>query len=233
MCNAYSLTNSRREIVALGNELARQVGTAFDATALPDDLSPRYRVSPRQSAPILYRAEDGRLISTLELWGLLVKGGKPGFAPTNARDDKLTNGWPWKMLSRQQRCLVPADGFFEPEKPAGAKGTVPWSYYAMGNRQLFCMAGLWNAAVHPKSGEPVVSFTVITTDASAAIRVHDRMPVILADDDLGSWLAPGEVPAPLLRPYPAERMTGWRVMDEARNSRLPEHPGLLEPVSEA
>ena len=74
---------------------------------------------------------------------------------------------------------------------------------------------------------------MVTTAASAAIRIHDRMPVILEGDDaMGAWLRPGPVPTATLRPYPADRMAGWRVPDEARNSRIPDHPGLIEPVPE-
>lgn len=232
MCNAYSLTHPRNDIAQLGIDLARLLGLELDASDLPDDLRPRYRISPRQLAPILRREGEGKLRWSMGLWGFLTKGGKSGFAPTNARDDKLASGWPWKMVSRHQRCLVPTDGFFEPEKRAGEKGTVPWSYYAMGNRQLFLMAGLWNAAEHPKTGEPVESFTVVTTSANAAIRVHDRMPLIVGDEDLETWLRPGDVPSALLKPYPGERMTGWRVIDEARNSRIADHAGMVEPISE-
>lgn len=231
MCNAYSFTPSRNELVGLANDLAQELGLVLDVTGLPEDLRPRYRYSPRQMAPILRQEDGGTLICELALWGLLTKGGKPGFAPTNARDDKLTTGWPWKMISRAQRCLVPADGFFEPEKEAGAKGTVPWSYYAMGNRQPFFMGGLWNAAAHPKTSETVTTYTVVTTSANDAIRIHNRMPVILEDDGLATWLSPSEVPAHLLKPYPGERMTGWRVMDEARNSRIPDHEGMIEPAA--
>ncbi len=229
MCNAYSITHPREAILEIADGLAGQLDLPLDQSGLPADLMPRYRISPRQWAPILYVADD-HLVLTMALWGFLTKGAKPGFAPTNARDDKLTSGWPWKMVSKSQRCLVPADGFFEPEKPAGAKGTVPWSYYAMGNRQIFMMAGLWNRASDLKTGEPVDTYTIVTTSTSAVIRIHDRMPAIVEEDQMRSWLMPGTVPSELLKPYPAERMTGWRVTDEARNSRLPDHAGMVEPV---
>ena len=232
MCNAYTLTHARAEIRRFAAELAAQLGLLLDDSGLPDDLPPRYGVRPRQRAPML-RLDGDRLVWTMGLWGLMTRGGKPGFAPTNARDDNLTAVWPWKAISQTQRCLVPADGFFEPEKPAGAKGTVPWSYYTMGNRQLFAMAGLWNAAADPKSGDLVDTFTVVTTDASPVIRIHDRMPAILEGDEaIGAWLRPGAVPRPELRPYPADRMTGWRVPDAARNSRIPDTPSMIEPVGE-
>ncbi|MEZ5905064.1 MAG: SOS response-associated peptidase family protein [Geminicoccaceae bacterium] len=162
-----------RSAVDLGEAFARLGGWQLHAGLLPDPLPQRYRISPRQQAPILRLDRSGRLVWSMGLWGFLVTGGKPGFAPTNARDDRLTSGWPWRQVAETQRCLIPADGFFEPEKPAGAKGTVPWSYYTLGNRQLFLMAGLWNPAAHPTTGARVTSYTVVTTEASEAIRLHD------------------------------------------------------------
>ena len=41
---------------------------------------------------------------------------------------------------------------------------------------------------------------MIITDANAAMRVHDRMPVILATDAARRWMEPGPLPAELLVP---------------------------------
>ena len=70
----------------------------------------------------------------------------------------------------------------------------------------FFMAGLWSDAPDPATGEVADSYTVIITDANAAMRVHDRMPVILATDAARRWIEPGPLPAELLVPYPAEEM---------------------------
>ena len=81
------------DVAGLSECLAGQLDLALDDSGLPADLQVRYRVSPRQRAPILFAA-DGRLVVTMALWGFLTKNAKPGFAPTNARDDKLAAGWP-------------------------------------------------------------------------------------------------------------------------------------------
>ena len=62
--------------------------------------------------------------------------------------------------------------------------------------------------------------TVIITDANAAIRVHDRMPVILAPAAARQWIEPGPLSADLLTPYPAAAMAGWRVVDVAKDSTI-------------
>ena len=55
------------------------------------------------------------------------------------------------------------------------------------------------------------------------MRVHDRMPVILATDAARRWIEPGPMPAELLVPYPAEEMQAWRVGDAAKSSRIEPH----------
>jgi putative SOS response-associated peptidase YedK len=74
---------------------------------------------------------------------------------------------------------VPASGFWELEKPAREKGLAPWSYYSMKDERPFFMAGLWAEAHDLATGEVADTDTVIIiTDANAAMRVQDRMPVI-------------------------------------------------------
>ena len=108
---------------------------------------------------------------------------------------------------------------------------LPWSYYSMTDGRPFFMAGLWAEASDPATGEVADTYTLIITDANATMRVHDRMPVILATDAARRWIEPGPLPAELLVPYPAEEMTAWRVADDAKNSRIEPHPGMAEPVA--
>ncbi len=232
MCNAYSLRRSREELVQLGNHW-RQLPLAVLGD--PPDWEPRYRIGPRQRGLILRPQGDGQGVAwSLASWGLIPPGSKAPtkFTLTNARDDKLF-GWPWSPVVRQGRCIVLCDGFYEPEKPARTPGKVPWSYYQRLGGGVFGMAGLVSEAQDPETGEVTDTYTVVTTAASPVIREHDRMPVIVDEADWAAWLAPGEPPAELLRPYPAERMEGWRVPDAARSSRGPDHPGLITPVEES
>ena len=57
------------------------------------------------------------------------------------------------------------------------------------------------------------------------------MPVILDRKDYNRWLEPAAVeqlPVDLLRPFPAERMTAWRVSNRVGNVRNND-PELLFP----
>jgi hypothetical protein len=58
-------------------------------------------------------------------------------------------------------------------------------------------------------GEPLDTFTILTTDANATVApTHDRMPVIVEPTNYTTWLdATKSADGSLLRPYPAEAMT--------------------------
>jgi hypothetical protein len=81
---------------------------------------------------------------------------------------------------------------------------------------MMVMAGLWARWKDPKSGNEVLSCTILTCRPNEVMgELHDRMPVILAESDWPKWL--GEVPAneegllALLKPCPDEALKTWLV----------------------
>jgi hypothetical protein len=67
------------------------------------------------------------------------------------------------------------DGFYEWKKLNGRKQAY---YIRLQDGQPFAFAGLWEH--WDRSGDPIDSYTILTTDANEAIgSIHDRMPVIL------------------------------------------------------
>ena len=77
------------------------------------------------------------------------------------------------------------------------------------------------------------SCTIITTEANAFMApLHDRMPVILGEEDLPAWLseAPLADLASMLRQFPGERLTMWPVGKAVGNVRS-QGPGLKEQVA--
>jgi putative SOS response-associated peptidase YedK len=80
-------------------------------------------------------------------------------------------------------------------------------------------------------GEPVESFTIVTTAAYELMaKYHDRMPVIVHPDDYDLWLRgdAGELDV-LLKPYPADLLTAALVSARVNNPRN-EGPELLAAV---
>ncbi|MFC3230789.1 SOS response-associated peptidase [Marinibaculum pumilum] len=228
MCGRYSLTTPPEAMRRL-----------FGFEALPN-LPPRYNVAPTQEAPVVLPAgePDGdglrpqRTLAQRTLamarWGLLppfAKSPADGARMINARAETVATKPAFRRAFAKRRCLVPADGFYEWQKlgdgPKAAK--QPWRIGLKGGAP-FAFAGLFETWQPPlpedvdaeaTAGAPILSFTIITTTANAAIeKIHPRMPVMLAEADHDLWLSGAAEPAALqalLRPFPAEAMGYYRV----------------------
>lgn len=140
----------------------------------------------------------------------------------------------FRKAIRSQRCLVPADAFFEgPEKEKLSK---PYLFYLREKVRPFAFAGIWDSWKNPVTGEMINSFAIITTVANDLIRMinHRRSPVILNRSDEKKWLS-GSLPLSevtrLLVPYPAELMNGYPIAPTIKNP-LADDPGLIHPVGQ-
>ena len=191
-------------------------------------LMPHYNIAPTQTSPIVIAEGKGRELHFAR-WGLvppwsrdLSLGARMINAPAEALEDRAAYSAPF----RSQRCLVPANGFFEWQSHGSKK--QPYKI-ALRNGALIAFAGLWERWT-PESGEPVETFTIITTAASKLVsEVHDRMPVIIAPADYQRWLTGPEATAKrLLVPYTGT-MTIAPVSDRVNNIKE-DDVGLIAPI---
>lgn len=201
MCGRYTIT-------APGSVLDGLVDDPR-ADALRASLRPRYNVAPTQSAPVVRRGATGRELAALR-WGLVPARARDAAAAArliNARAETVLDRGAFRDSLARQRCLVPADGFFEwradPRQPRRRR---PFFAHLPGRRP-FAFAGLW-AAWHPPGGGPrLETFTILTTEPTALLRtIHDRMPLVLRPAEQGLWLegGAGEVAAWLAELPPRE-----------------------------
>jgi putative SOS response-associated peptidase YedK len=88
---------------------------------------------------------------------------------------------------------------------------------------LPAFAGLWETWKNRTTGQRLHIYTILTTDPNPLIEpIHDRMPLTLAPKDYEHWLAPTDpahLPLDLLRPYPAEELTAWKISSAVGNPR--------------
>jgi len=218
MCGRYTLAASAEELVE-----------AFDVPVPTFDVVPRYNIAPSQMAPVVAVDRRGRRSGLLS-WGL-VPGwvAEPGPGIINARAESAADKPSFREAFERRRCLVPADGFYEWRREAGA--SIPhWIHPGAGG--LIAFAGIWERWRRP-GAEPRNTFAILTTDASEDVaELHDRMPVIVAAHDQALWLdrltPPAELRA-LLRPAPAGSLVSHRVSTRV-NRPAEDDPGLVEPV---
>jgi putative SOS response-associated peptidase YedK len=72
---------------------------------------------------------------------------------------------------------------------------------------------------------------MIITEPNAFVgEVHDRMPVLLAEDQFEPWLS-GAAGVELLKPAPDDMLQRWPVSKRVNSSRAPsDDPTLIEPI---
>lgn len=180
----------------------RELHDLYRLTDARPNFPPRYNIAPTDSVPVVRRREDGQRELVMLRWGLIpywAKDEKIGFSTINARAETVADKPAFKEAFRWRRCIVPATGFIEWETVGKKK--LPY-HFRRGDHLPLSLAGLWERWT--KGREPVETFTIIVTEANDLVRpMHDRMPVVLADDEIDRWLDPEVSPEELqamLRP---------------------------------
>lgn len=204
----------------------------------PLNLQPRYNIAPTQDVVVVRMGpEDKRRELSMMRWGLVPPWAKDmaiGARLINARAETVAEKPSFRAAYRRQRCLIPADGFYEWQKrPGGAK--QPYRI-TLKDQQPFAFAGLWERWDKASDRRPVHSCVIITTEANDVLRpIHGRMPVILDAADHDTWLDAaghdGAEVAALLRPYPSDAIAAWPVGTYV-NSAANDDPKCLEPVND-
>jgi putative SOS response-associated peptidase YedK len=217
----------------------------FDATA-EASFSPRYNAAPGQDLPVILDRDPDAI--TTARWGFTPSWADEDHGHINARAETATEKASFREAVREQRCLVPADGFYEWVDGQPYRVTV--------GDGAFAMAGIWDAWTPPdrqaglgdfgdgESGtvapdgergpdgpETVLTYAVLTTEPNAVVGdLHHRMSAILAPEEERAWLDadPGTA-LDLLDPYPAEEMDAYPV-STAVNDPENDRPELIEPV---
>jgi putative SOS response-associated peptidase YedK len=244
---------ARVRLVTDYSELKIKFWVRTDAPA--PNIRPSWNIAPTQDLTVLVleRERGERQIATMR-WGLIPswsRDAKMAYSTFNARAEGIDTKPAFRDAWRQaRRCLVITNGFYEWDKRVGVR--QPYAIARAKDRHTV-MAGLWEEWRSEK-GERIRTVTIITTQSNSLIKLlHDRMPVILAEEDWPKWL--GEVPATeeelkaLLKPYPSDQMELWPVDKRVGNVKndgpelvrplqlgesqgaLPLGPGLAEPDS--
>lgn len=174
MCGRYTLT--------LDDRLFRELFSPFLRGEKDFAYMPNYNICPGTEVPVIYTGTGAANVAMEKMrWGLIPKWAKAastGYKMINARAETVHKKPTFRGLFARQRCLVPADGFYEWQKHEGGK--TPYRITLPGEK-LFTFAGLWDRWFSPE-GQEILSFCIVTVDASAALQdIHNRMPVILAD----------------------------------------------------
>lgn len=148
----------------------------------PVDAETGFNIAPTAMIPV-FTPEGGSIMrwSMVAPWAKDVSG---KYATFNARIETLAEKATFRHAwSAQQRCLVPAVGYFEWRNEGGRK--QPYFVQPEDGSPLV-FAGLWE----PERVEAIpASCTIITRPAAEAMKdLHPRMPVMLKRELADEWL---------------------------------------------
>jgi len=90
---------------------------------------------------------------------------------------------------------------------------------------------LWDSWKKP-DGQTLRTYTIVTTEPNTVLTpVHNRMPVMLGDDNALDWLNDIEIDhaLSLLKPFPADLMYGYDV-SKLVNSPMNDSADCIAPV---
>lgn len=192
-----------------------------------EQLVDSYNIAP--TSEVMIMIEMGKLEPAM--WWL-VPPGSNSFAPGtlsmfNKKSETLTAPY-WKHLLSRQRCILPMSGFYEWLKSTGTPYLIQPN-----DDTLFWAACLYDIWIDPSTNEARKSFTILTMPANQFMsRVHNRMPVFIAPDDVAKWLDPTYPnPTDLIAPYPDSSMKKYRVTNAVGNAKN-DYPGLIQEIPE-
>ncbi len=204
-----------------------EIANYFGASILSEKvLEPSFNVAPTNDVYAVVDRDGQRVLDELR-WGLLpiwAKDIKAGSSMINARAENISTKNAYRHAFRKQRCIIPADGFFEWHKIEGQKHKEPMYIHRVDGEPI-AFAGLWETWRGPERDQPpLYTCTIITTTPNELMaRIHNRMPVILPPSRWEEWLDPSfqdlETLQGFLVPAPSELLTMYPVSTAVNNVR--------------
>ena len=198
------------------------------------EFSPSYNIAPSSKiVTVNADAQDHRHLKLMK-WGLIPSWAKDpsiGNKLANARGETVAGKPSFRAAFRTRRCIIPATGFFEWKAEGGMK--YPW-FISLKSGEPLAMAGIWEAW-RSEAGESVETCCIITTDGNELMQpIHDRMPVILDQDQWQIWLSPkgrqSEKLLLFLHSHSSDGMQAWPVTRELNWVGVRDDAGLLTPT---
>jgi putative SOS response-associated peptidase YedK len=253
MCGRYASARSRIELLEEFTVQRDRVDEPLKPDYNVAPTKPVYAIMTRKPRPDTAKSDtsDDEAAPRRELrvvrWGLVPSWAKDlsiGSRMINARAETVNEKPAFRKAFASRRCLLPADGYYEWQRPApGTKGPKQPYFICRPDHGVLAFAGiyeLWRdrsiAADDPAAW--LWTAAVITTTAPDELgEIHDRMPMVIDPASWADWLDPANTDAAdvraLLAPAASSGLISYPVsvaVNSVRNNG-PELVREAEPVS--
>lgn len=164
MCHRYFINEDTQEDL---QELVGRIDPRLDRTRTGDICATR-------RAPIITGRHPGLMAEEMA-WGFSRTG--KNLRMINARVENALTKPSWSESVLRRRCVIPAARFYEWDRDK-----VQVSFWLPKQRTLY-MAGFYDIRDNEEQ------FVILTTEPNESMRrVHDRMPLILPEEEIRDWI---------------------------------------------
>ncbi|MEZ2121487.1 SOS response-associated peptidase [Corynebacterium sp. CCM 9203] len=225
MCGRFVLFTTSEALIGAVTDLP-----GIRSVAAPHGTPPpRHNIAPTQIIPILRMVGHVPAGIDVEIsparWGLLPHWKTDDGGPVlfNARAETVQDKPSFRDAFVHRRCAIPLNGWYEWREKR------PYYVHPMDGEPAMWIAGLWD------TGLDNVSATIITTTpvGEQLSWLHDRMPRILAPEEVATWIGgAAEQARELLCPARPEMVSGLslREVDRAVGNARNEGPQLIDDI---
>ena len=180
MCGRYYIEISDDEIREIINEIEREKekrGLSFQLKS--------GEIFPSDLVPVL-ALEDGIVQPRPMIWGFPKWGNQSGVI-FNARSESVLEKKMFRDALIHHPVVVPTNGFFEWKSTPGERKKSKYLFRISEHETLY-LAGFSNT--FPNNHSTIAErFTILTTNANSSVApYHNRMPIIVLDNELDVWL---------------------------------------------
>jgi len=176
-----------------------KAGYGVDVNGSPGDAGPpvhrEQTISPFNDVNVIFTSRDGVTHLASMYWQLIQPWNeefKSSYTCFNVRMESLSKQHNERLL-RHQRCILPVRSFFETRKIGGVVVKPKESYeFALKSGKLVPLGGIYAVWVNPvDENDRRYSCSIITLEPNEIIgEVHDRMPLVLDETSVRTWLDP-------------------------------------------
>lgn len=181
MCGHFILVP--RDVIDL---IIREIEIDNHINTLPDWPARRIDAYPQSIVPLIVPDSTGHFAAREMQWGYPVPWKSGVVFNTRAETALGEKRRMWQDSLLNRRCIVPSFGFFEPHH--SEKTISPKTGKEIKRQYQFDMPGgglLFMAAIYEAD-----HFSLMTTTPNASVSpVHNRMPIVLREEELRTWLS--------------------------------------------
>ena len=210
MCGRFTITLSKEDFIRYLSKY-KQLEIKID-----DLMLPNYNVAPTENVAAMIKHNGTYRVGPLK-WGYIpvfAKDSKQSII--NARSETILSKAAFKTNVKHKRCVIFADSFYEWKIIDGKK--VPYRIM-LKDQKSFAFAAIWSH--YKKDNQSIYTAAIITTQANEMMQeIHDRMPIILKDEGIITWLNEPfdeQEHLSLLKAFPSNQMLSYQVSSYVNN----------------